>query len=170
VSQTLGAYDLAEWVSLVLPTRPLTTMLLLRLLPLCLAMITGLLLGRGRYSAQWWLALTLIGITAVALLPPFEFIVQRDDVNYRQQFLLSVATLLSGIFILTRWVDRLRVPAVLLLCIVSIAVTVAGVTQAQSYMRDLGLPAQIGFGALTFVLALAGLSLLTLQNWRANRA
>ncbi len=93
-SLSLNAYDLAEWATLHPSVRtstpPLITSLLLRLPLLCLALaiVVNSLQSNG-------IKLMLICITAVALLPPLEFFGSAfEDINYRQQFILAMITLL----------------------------------------------------------------------------
>jgi hypothetical protein len=152
ISLSLGAYDLAEWVSLILPERPLTTMLLLRLPPACLAVITALTLGHRRFSIEWWFAAFWVLMTAITLLPPFEFLSQRDDPNYRQQFLLATGTLVTGCLSLTGLFDRVRIPVTLITSVVGIGVSLAGLSQAHAFMQNLRLPVQPGLGGMVFVI------------------
>jgi hypothetical protein len=171
MSLHLGAYDLAEWVSLILPQRPLTTVMLLRIPPLCLAMIAALLLGQVRFSWHWWIGLMIVVITSTALLPPFEFISQRDDVNYRQQFLIAVSTLIVGLVCLTPLLDRVRGIAVPVVGVIAIGVSIAGLGQAQTFMQELALPIETGAGGILFplIVALMGMyALIRSGGWQRH--
>lgn len=167
ISLSLGAYDLAEWVSLMLPNRPLTTMLMLRLPAACLAVLVALIGGRRRWSYTWWLALAGVVIAAVALLPPFEFLTQRDDVNYRQQFLIAIATFIIGLVCLTRLVDQVRLLASITVAAGCVVFSLIGLSQAQTIMATLQLPVQPGFGSVVFILLLGALAALQLLPRKA---
>ncbi|MCC7448347.1 MAG: hypothetical protein IT324_13080 [Anaerolineae bacterium] len=97
---TFNAYDLAEWVSLHPAVRgasvPLVAPFLLRVVLGGLALLFCL---RALRSARTWVRLAYAGLAvllAITLLPPFDFFRGAwDDPNYRQQFTLSIGTLVG---------------------------------------------------------------------------
>lgn len=144
-SLTLGAYDLAEWVSLH-PGARSTTPTLLPALLLRLALVCLLLIAA--YSS---LPRTLKGIIvvigAVALLPPLEFFTSDlADSNYRQQLALAVFTLIAGFTgvsgIAQRWSGRIQVALALALVIT----VIWGNLSSYNLLIAYRLPAQIALG------------------------
>jgi hypothetical protein len=168
-SLNLGAYDLAEWSSLhplVRQTTPfLWTSLALRL-PLA---ILGILLAAhiSNQIQRRFIAIGCLLITSVALLPPLEFFtVYRDDPNYRQQFILALLTLLSGI-VVTMWESKKH--QVLILIALSgsgVVASATGLYQAQSLLHGFDLHPTIGLGGVvtTIALAVASIQYITKQS------
>jgi len=155
ISLSLNAYDLAEWATLHPAVRAaspsLVTSLLLRLpLPcLALAIVLSSLQNKG-------IKLILICITAVALLPPLEFFGGAfEDINYRQQFILAMATLLGGAIGLTGFSQQRRYKLAIALLAVGLLTTLIGVTQAYGLLVEFLLPVQYGIGSLAMMVASA---------------
>lgn len=158
LSLSLGAFDLAEWVSLRLPYRPLDMMLLLRLPPVCIAVMVAFRVGHGRFSWNWWLGLGVVMMIGIALLPPIEFFTQfQDDVNYGQQFNLTVWVLVMGAVGLAGILpDVLHRLAVVVAGLAGVTIAVLGLTQAQALMIEFQLPVQIGFGGVLLITGFVG--------------
>lgn len=155
ISLSLNAYDLAEWATLHPAVRAaspsLITSLLLRLpLPaLALAVALSSLQSKS-------LKLMLICITAVALLPPLEFFSSNfEDINYRQQFILAMSTLLGGTIGLTGFFRQRRYVLVIALLVVGSLTALIGVIQAYGLLVEFLLPVQYGIGSLVMILASA---------------
>ena len=107
-SLTLNGHDLAEWASLVPSQRatspPLLAPLLLRLQPLALSLLLGgIAVGRRRTA----MAAAAICLLAAAQLPPFEFVYDINNLNYRQQFGLAVFSLIGGLCLVPLQARRL---------------------------------------------------------------
>lgn len=148
---TAGAYDLAEWTTLHPASRaqspPLLTGLLLRLQPLLILNI--LLLNIPYKSRSRWLAGSLLTLLlCLALLPPLEFLSSAEDLNYRQQLGLSIATLITGFINVQSLLKRLQTVLIPLLLLAGIVAAVAGLSQTITYMQQYGLIAQPGPGGL----------------------
>jgi hypothetical protein len=163
ISLTLGAYDLAEWTSLHPAVRFVEPFLLATLfLRLPLVLIVGIIgLNSGpRFSGRWWAAATAVLFISLALLPPLEFFLDaRGDINYQQQFALAVGSLVLGAAGLTGWLRPAGNPLTALLALLAIVITVLGIAQVTTLIRDLSLPSSIGAGPVGFaavMLVLAG--------------
>ena len=98
-SMTLNGHDLAEWASLVPSQRatspPLLAPLLLRLQPVMLSLLLGVHRDRTPKSGMAMSA-AAICLLAAAQLPPFEFVYDINNLNYRQQFSLAALSLIAG--------------------------------------------------------------------------
>lgn len=155
LSLTFGAYDLAEWISLRLPDRPMDLVLLLRVIPVLLVTMVGLHAGAPRLTGRWWLALVITVVTAGALLPPLEYFLDgglRGDVNYSQQAMLALYTLIAGGITLTGLFPALRPALLILTGAVSIIVSLSAVSQANAIMTTLALHPQTGVGVIGYVI------------------
>lgn len=155
ISLSLNAYDLAEWATLHPSVRtstpPLITSLLLRLPLLCLALaiVVNSLQSNG-------IKLMLICITAVALLPPLEFFGSAfEDINYRQQFILAMITLLGGAIGLTGFSQQRRYVLVIALLAIGSLTALIGVIQAYGLLMEFLLPVQYGIGSLAMIMICA---------------
>jgi hypothetical protein len=152
IGLTFGAYDLAEWASLHPAVRnsalPFLTSLLLRLPFACLSLIIAshVLAGKTR------LRLLFLLLASIALLTPFEFFTQyRDDPNYRQQFILALATCLIGLALSGNYLRRFARSAGVLIAVIGTVASFWGLIQGYSLMRSFDLPTRIGFGGFAFI-------------------
>ena len=97
---TLNAFDLAEWASLVplqrSTTPPLLASLLLRSPPVILSLVLGAAAGRKR----WVMSAAAICLLSASQLPPFEFVYDINNLNYRQQAALAALSLVAGFLLL----------------------------------------------------------------------
>jgi hypothetical protein len=161
-SLSLNGYDLAEWTS-VHPaaggeTPPLLTAVLLRL-PLVCATLTFafFLVPNTRYRILGGIVVALMG---VALLPPFEFLDDPGNWNYRQQLALAVLTIIGGACGLTGWLGELRHILGSATALVGVAACLIGLSRAYSLMQGFNLHAQVGAGglvtAILFIVLFAG--------------
>lgn len=163
---TLNLWDLAEWCSINPQSRnaaiPLGASLGLRTLPLFLL---ALAVWRDQVSTR--LRMTLALLTAVAFLPPPEFLLSDvGNPNYRQQLALGVVAVLCGLAGRSRFVRRLLVNRVL--GGFSMAVAWLSLSAALALQRGLGLEAQPGAGFILFLVVML-LEVSGLQNVRATR-
>ena len=169
-SMSLNAYDLAEWASLIPAQRgtspPLAAPLLLRLQPLILTLLLSLI-ASGRKGMA--LSAAAICLLAIAQLPPFEYIYDINNLNYRQQFVLAAASLVAGLGLLLlrrRWITTMLLPA---LAIVGIAAAALGLSEAMALYSQFGLAAAPGAGLWIMGLCYALLLLLGLRRMLTAR-
>jgi hypothetical protein len=152
---TNHATDLAEWVSIHPAVRGESLMLTPLLLRLPLALLAcwwGITQAR---RGAWLPAMVIVGLLAVALMPPFEFFTgARGDPNYQQQFGLAIMALVGGVvaglFGAARLPVRVSVgmgAAVLVLAGIS---AVWGTARALDLYTSLGVEAAWGVGAILF--------------------
>jgi hypothetical protein len=158
---TLGGYDLAEWLSLHPGVRfqspPYLASGLIRLHLVLFAGLIVLWLPRR----LWPVTLICVALLVIAQLPPPEFVSQSGDVNYQQQFGLSVITLVfCGILAFLKW----RTLATLIIAAVGIVISIWGLIQAREFMQVFSLPAWVGIGA-----PLLALVYLAMIGFIANR-
>lgn len=146
---TLGAYDLAEWISLA---PDLTTSLLLRLQLLWLALLLALHTPHPRLTPGWWLNAIALLLLAGAQLPPLEFFTQdRGNPNYQQQFLLACVTLVLAASVWVRLPRRLPAAAAVLIALSGIGLALAALASSTAVMQRYGLPADVGPGAVLLI-------------------
>jgi len=162
---TLGAYDLAEWVSL----RPdLSTSLLLRIQPAILTLIFALNLPKDRFIAKWWIGFLVVVILILAQLPPLDFFRSATgDPNYQQQFIIVIATTLA--FILTGLVNQFRVVIILVLCLAGLISTFYGVLAAINHLEQFSISVELGFGVRILALCYMGIMLIYLMGKQTTR-
>lgn len=158
-----NAYDLAEWVSLPPVVRqasiPLLATFLLRAVLAGLALLFGLTGIRQRgYLRAFSIVIALI--LAITLAPPLDFFRELfhggwDDINHRQQFLLTVITLvgLAAIFLsrqqITRQPFALAIPLILAVAVILCALI--GDLTALDVIRSLRVAAPVGIGVVILV-------------------
>jgi hypothetical protein len=158
VSLSPNGYDLAEWASLHPTVREATptllTSLLLRLPLACFALLIAFTAKRSLLPAL------IVLVTAVALLPPPEFIKQLNDPNFRQQAALALFTLIGGIIGLSGKMPRIHHWIAAGIGLIGALASVIGLVQSYDLMRGFNLPTQIGAGgvllALMFVVVAGG--------------
>ena len=160
---TLNAYDLAEWASLHPAQRqttpPLLAPLLLRAQLVVLSSIIALSVS------QRWVAAAAVVALALAQLPPFEYVYDIANLNYRQQFVLALVSLVAGLAA-TRLRNRRMIWLLLfLLPVAGIGSVIAGVAQAFEAFRH---PADIGLGPWLLVASYVGIAAINLLAARSN--
>lgn len=161
----LTAYDLAEWASLHpaagAQTPPLLTSLLLRL-PLACAGI-WLAWYRPHSGAARILVGIIVTLIAIGLLPPPEYLGQRDNPNYQQQVglaALMVAASLIGLMSGGRVKPIVRTGVSVIVLVGGLVAAVGGLSWAAQWMGEFRLPAIIGSGAIMMGLGFAVTALL----------
>lgn len=147
---TLGAYDLAEWVSLHAGARattpPLLPVLLLRLPLVLLAFMVA-----SKPALHFWLRLLFVLLASAALLPPLEFFASdMADPNYRQQVVLAAVTLLAGLAVLHRAFHRYATLIHVALIIAGLVIAVWGTFWGLTLMHAFQLPTQLGIGGVLY--------------------
>ena len=153
---SLNAYDLAEWASLVPAQRATTPPLLAPLLLRMQLAISGGLLGAiaaGR--GQKLISAAAIALLAVAQLPPAEFVLDINNVNYRQQFALAALSLVAGggLLLALRRASTLLPPA---LATIGLATSALGLSEALALYRGFKLEAAPGAGLWLLCFELCG--------------
>ncbi|MCA0453060.1 MAG: hypothetical protein LCI00_03705 [Chloroflexi bacterium] len=159
----MGAYDLAEWSSLVPSVRQTAPFLWISLaLRLPLAII-GFLLSIVLSIKNFRIAVAALVIMSIALLPPLEFFTTyHDDPNYRQQFIIAASTLLIGIASIKRSLNTKKW-LVILFSILGTIAGIVGMSQGWSLMQNYKLPMSIGIGMVATTVGfatIAGLGIL----------
>lgn len=165
---SLGGYDLAEWAS-VHPisggeSPPLLTALLLRL-PLVCATLAFVFFLTPNWNTRIVGGIAIL-LMAAALLPPFEFLNDSGNWNYRQQLGLAFVTLTGGAFALTGWMRKYRTIAGTVIAVIGIVACLMGLSRAMTLMQGFNLPTQIGVGGVGTAFLLLVLILLQLQIGR----
>lgn len=162
---TLNAFDLAEWTSLHPAQRqttpPLSAPLLLR------AQLAIISLAFALSISRTWIAAAAIVVLALAQLPPVEYVYDIANLNYRQQFVLALFSLVAGLSA-TRLRNRRR--NLLLLFLLSVAGLVsvfAGVAQAFEAHRQ---QAAIGYGPWLLTASYVGIAATSLLAARSGEA
>jgi hypothetical protein len=163
-----GGYDLAEWAS-IHPisggeTPPLFTVLLLRLPLVCATVSFTFFLSLSRNNRiSGGIAVLLM---SVALLPPFEFLNDTGNWNYRQQLALAIITLIGGTFGLTGWTSKYRRIVGTVLALIGAVACLMGLSRALTVMQGFNLPTHLGVGGVGT--AIVFLVLIFLQ-WQIGR-
>ncbi len=165
---TLNAYDLAEWTSLHPAQRhttpPLLAPLLLRV-QLVILTLTFAVTASGR-----WITALVVLLLALAQLPPFEYVYDIANLNYRQQFGLALFSLIAGL-VATRFGNRRPARSVLIvLPVAGVASVYTGVSQAFEVYRQLQAVASVGMGPWLLVASYIGIAALCLLAFRTSGA
>ncbi len=160
---TLNAYDLAEWTSLHPAQRatspPLSLPLLLRAQLLILSLLIGLAASPGKSRFGSALAILLLSF---GQLPPFEFVYDPNNLNYRQQFFLALGSLIAGMALLPGW--RRRPSRLIALALAGLGVVCAllAASGALAFFADAGPRVELGAGPSLMVAACLGMCALAL--------
>lgn len=172
-SLTFGAYDLAEWTSLHPAVRfvepALVMTLLLRLVPalLVIALVAWVSLHRG--SGPWWLAGLVVLIAAAALLPPFEFIANTGDPNYRQQFIVALIALIGGLAAWSGLPGRHSRWITLAAAVGALICAALGLSQALTLFDGFRIDVAASVGGPGVILCALALTILALRSLSAGR-
>ncbi len=166
---TLNAYDLAEWTSLHPAQRhsspPLLAPLLLRAQLVILTLILAL-----PTSGRHWRAISALAVVAlsVAQLPPFEYVYDIANLNYRQQFLLALVSLITGLAAtrMANW--RIIRMLLVLLPVAGLVSVIAGVTQALEVYQLTQSVASIGLGPWLLSSSYVGIAAANLLAARSD--
>ncbi len=161
---SLNAYDLAEFTSLDPAVRggsiPLVTPFLLRSVMAGLALLFGIRALKAGSSRIRWGYTALALWLAITLLPPLDFFRGAwGDPNYRQQFGLSIGTLLVLVVFAgarTRGLTSQRlVQLEIAVAVLVVVAAIVGEIQALQVFRALRIAAPVGVGAVALVACLA---------------
>ena len=165
----LNAYDLAEWTSLHPAQRqttpPLLTPLLLRAQLVILSLTFALTASRRPWRL---ISAGAVVVLALAQLPPFEYVYDIANLNYRQQFVLALASLLAGL-VATR-VENRRIIRLLmfLLPVVGIFSVYAGVSLALDVYRETQSVVSMGLGPWLLTASYIGIAATSLLAARSD--
>lgn len=170
-SMTLNGHDLAEWASLVPSQRatspPLLASLLLRLQPLMLSLLLGsAAAGRGGMA----LSAAAICLLAAAQLPPFEFVYDINNLNYRQQFGLAAFSLIGGLCLIPLRSRRPSLMVVLFITAAGLVTSALGLSMALELYGVFSLDAVAGAGFWVVGLSYAGLIASALRELLSLRS
>lgn len=161
-SMTLNAFDLAEWASLIPAQRatspPLLTPLLLRLQPVMLCLILGAVADSRAKMAISAIAILLL---AAAQLPPFEYVYDINNLNYRQQFFLAIVSLIGGFAAMPPRRPRPAALTTIVLPATGLVTSAIGLAQAEALYRQFQVGAASGAGIM--ILSFSYLALLALS-------
>jgi len=163
---TLGAYDLAEWVSLH-PSQPYTTPVLIVPLLLRLNLVIIVLIIALSAHTDKLRIFTIFAIVPLSLaqLPPLEFLtIATNNINYQQQFVLATISLVLGIglsvFKPVRFIPQINI----FLVGVGIVSAITGLQQAQAlYIMSLQ-ENSLGMGVIVIGIAYIIIALTYLQS------
>jgi hypothetical protein len=173
VNLSSNAYDLAEWASLPPAERavnpPLVTSLCLRLPLVCLALIAVL---QETATKKRWFRLSVVAGFTIAGLPPLEFFTQTSsDPNFRQQFALSLVTLIGGLVVSASTIRKLfQTPIILVLAFAGTTACMIGLAQGYRLMRQFGSQMQAGLGGVVMAFVFLAFAVTELQRRRTRTA
>ena len=149
---TLNAFDLAEWASLHPAQRHASPPLLAPLLLRTQLLILTVTFGAAASSRPWTsIIAVLVLILAAAQLPPFEYVYDIANLNYRQQFILALLSLLAGLTATRLSNRRIMRSLLVLLPVIGVVTAYAGLSQALDVYRQLQPVASIGLGPFVLV-------------------
>ncbi len=164
---TLGAYDLAEWASLH-PSQPHTSPALLvpLLLRIQLLIITILVaISSTDNMKSRFISLIVIIILFIAQLPPLEFLISAsDNINYQQQMVLAVISLMAGIGLIVVKLPKLRDYILIVAIILGVGASWFGLEQAQQLYTLSLQEYTVGFGIWILIVAYVGVALFAGRN------
>lgn len=166
---TLNAYDLAEWASLHPAQRhgtpPLLAPLLLRAQLVILSLTFALTASRLPWKS---ISTTAIFVLALAQLPPFEYVYDIANLNYRQQFALALASLIASLVAIRLEKRRAIWVLMLLLPLAGIVSIYAGVAQALDVYNQPHSVASIGLGPWLLTASYVGIAATRLLAQRPS--
>lgn len=142
-SLNLGAYDLAEWLSLHPATQPLRVpSLLLRGQLVIIAWLFALEYAPSRR----WLWIAVLGLLVAAQLPPLDFITRLGDTNQQQQFILALVAL-PGVGI-SVWLAQKQIKLFFVVGLAGggIIIAIIGALQAQPLIAQYQQVSGLGVG------------------------
>lgn len=173
---TLGAFDLAEWASLhplAYTTTPyMLPSLLLRIHLLWLVWLLAINTPPPTRTLRWWFSASVALLLVIGQIPPLEFFsVARDNPNYQQQIILTLASLLGGIVALSGRFYVYRALLTLLIAFGGVITSLTGLLHTQSWMQPYSVPTQAGPGGPLMMLVYIGLIAYPLWTMvKENRA
>ena len=170
---TVGAYDLAEWVSLVPSVRVdnplLWQAMILRLHPLLWAGVIAFSTQKSDIRPLRVFQIAFVVLLAIGLLPALHFIGRiGEDFNYRQQFILAVITVLIGVIGFSGVLGRFSRWLASGFALVGLVASIAGYHIAQSLMAQYGLQPEMGLGVVLSVIGY-GIAFYTLLGMQLRK-
>lgn len=169
-SLTLNGHDLAEWASLVPSQRatspPLLAPLLLRFQLVMLSMLLGVIAVGRRRKAMTAVAICLL---AASQLPPFEFVYDINNLNYRQQFSLAAFSLIAGLCLIPLRTRRLSLLVVFFIAAIGLVTSALGLSMALELYGAFELDADPGAGIWVLGLSYITLIAIALREILASR-
>ena len=160
---TLNAYDLAEWTSLHpaqrLTSPPLLAPLLLRLQLVILTVLVAALASRQSLKA---LSGMFIVALAVSQLPPFEYVYDIANMNYKQQFILAVTSFVAGLVVIRFGGKRVLGVLASVLPVVGIISATYGISLAYDLFEPLQPGGSIGLGLWILLASYAGIVVMVI--------
>lgn len=166
-SLSMGAYELAEWVSLHPAVRhavfvPGAT-LLLRLPLACLTVMATILIAR--LTKQTIIHGLFIVTSALALLPPLEFFTSaRGDMNYMQQFMIATSTVVMAAICIHKPLFTRTKVLVIFLAVIAAITGLVGLKLTYDLISALNLPSQMGHGAILLPGMLLTITLIEIRE------
>lgn len=162
---SLNAYDLAEWMSIHpsgQTSNPILLVPFLLRLPLaCIALLINWTMPTHRFSAAWWCKILGILALSVMLLPPLEFLSDHENLNYIQQFTLTLIAF-TGAFWRLLGIKYLK-SLTWIVAFIAAAAAMWGTLQASMEMRSLlQVDIQLGAGSVFLTAAFIYIGLLVI--------
>ena len=162
---TLNAFDLAEWVSLhpsqhhTFPPLQASLWLRLQLLIICWSFSAVTVKTPRRLAA----ALCIV-MLALAQLPPPEFVLDPGNLNYRQQLVLALASLIGGLALLRVKRARTLIAMLVALPCAGAATALAGIIMALEVYASLQSGGALGTGLWILVACYTGIILVNVVS------
>lgn len=167
-SFSMGAYDLAEWASLV-PSLGTTWMLRLQLV-----FVTWLIALYNRnnwFSLSWWILTIILATVVLAQLPPIDFFLSaQTDKNYQIQFALAIISTVGILLSLIPQIKRYRYLLTVTVGIAGIITSMIGVNQAIQQLERFNIIVELGFGSSLLILCYLSIIIYTGFAYIANEA
>ena len=121
-------------------------------------------IARGRI--QKLISALAIGMLAVAQLPPLEFVLDINNLNYSQQFVLAATSLVISCVLMLPVLRRWSTPAVIALATTGIVSSALGLSEAMQLYGEFQLNTAPGAGIWLLSLGYAALIAL---GWARSR-
>ncbi len=170
-SLSFTLFDLAEWTSLLPAERQAAISLALPFLLriqivvlLVLSLCTLTIRNQTRRAVLFGLIMCAV---AISQLPPFEFLSQLDDPNYRQQMLIASLCLLGGFALSKNWLNHYTKYIALFVAVAASAAFVFALTQTHIYLTQYQIPYQLGLAAPALLLTYGVTAMSIFQTKRA---
>ncbi len=147
----LGAYDLAEWVSLYSGYPVLAPALFIRLQLVFILYYVVVMIRIANYRHITWVIPALL---IIAQLPPLELFLGTSDFNQIQQLLLTLFSVLL-VFVVSKAVGRYSLLRISLLFISLLAIisSIVGLGMSMRVLNLFGTYPTIGWGIVIYIFA-----------------
>jgi hypothetical protein len=151
----MGAYDLAEWLSLI---RVSPESLLLRAHLVLISVILGLLIRDiANHQRFAWVLVALPILLVLAQLPPPQHLLDFGNPNYRQQFLLALISAFGVSVMLSGRLGRIQALVIPTASLIGVIITPIAVLLSLEMMRGYGLEAEAAYGPVLSALCYSGI-------------